>query len=66
MPFLDSSRNEILRGIAIPISMHVKGISLERFINDCTRDGNSSENFIPQGIEESRNGKFTFLGDRGR
>ena len=30
-----------------------------------TRDGNSSENFIPRGIEESRNGKFTFLGDRG-
>ena len=29
------------------------------------RDGNSSENFIPRGIEESRNGKFTFLGDRG-
>ena len=31
-----------------------------------SRDGNSSENFIPRGIEESRNGKFTFLGDRGR
>ena len=31
----------------------------------CTRDGNSSENFIPRGIEESRNDKFTFLGDRG-
>ena len=30
-----------------------------------TRDGNSSENFIPRGIEESRNNKFTFLGDRG-
>ena len=29
------------------------------------RDGNSSENFIPRGIEESRNDKFTFLGDRG-
>ena len=29
-------------------------------------DGNSSENFIPRGIEELRNGKFTFLGDRGR
>ena len=31
-----------------------------------TRDVNSSENFILRGIEESRNGKFTFLGDRGR
>ena len=31
-----------------------------------TSDGNSSENFIPRGIKESRNGKFTFLGDRGR
>ena len=30
------------------------------------RDGNSSENSIPRGIEESRNGKSTFLGDRGR
>ena len=30
-----------------------------------SRDGNSSENFIPWGIEESRNDKFTFLGDRG-
>ena len=30
------------------------------------RDGNSSKNFIPREIEESRNGKFTFLGDRGR
>ena len=30
-----------------------------------TRDGNSSENFIPRGIEESRNDKFIFLGDRG-
>ena len=30
-----------------------------------TRDGNSSENFIPRGIEESRNSKITFLGDRG-
>ena len=30
-----------------------------------TRDGNSSENFIPQGMEESRNDKFTFLRDRG-
>ena len=29
------------------------------------RDGNSSENFIPRGIEESRNSKITFLGDRG-
>ena len=29
------------------------------------RDGNSLENFIPRGIEESRNDKFTFLGDRG-
>ena len=29
------------------------------------RDGNSSENFIPRGIEESRNDKFAFLGDRG-
>ena len=29
------------------------------------RDGNSSENFIPRRIEESRNDKFTFLGDRG-
>ena len=29
------------------------------------RDGNSSENFIPRGIEESRNDKFTFLEDRG-
>ena len=38
-----------------------------KFINfECkTRDGNSSESFIPRGIEESRNGKFTFLGDRG-
>ena len=26
------------------------------------RDGNSSENFIPRGIEESRNDNFTFLG----
>jgi len=30
-----------------------------------SRDGNSSEIFIPRGIEESRNDKFTFLGDRG-
>ena len=30
------------------------------------RDGNSSENFTPRGIEESRNGNLTFLGDRGR
>ena len=29
------------------------------------RDGNSSENFIPRGIEESRNSKIAFLGDRG-
>ena len=29
------------------------------------RDGNSSEIFIPRGIEESRNDKFTFLGVRG-
>ena len=29
-------------------------------------DDNSSENLTPRGIEESRNGKFTFLGDRGR
>ena len=29
------------------------------------RDGNSWENFIPRGIEESRNGKLTFLGDQG-
>ena len=29
------------------------------------RDGNSSEIFIPRGIEESRNDKFTFLGDQG-
>ena len=30
------------------------------------RDGNSSENFTPRGIEESRNGNLTYLGDRGR
>ena len=29
------------------------------------RDGNSSEYFTPRGIEESRNGKITFLRDRG-
>ena len=29
------------------------------------RDGNSSKNFIPRGIEESRNSKIAFLGDRG-
>ena len=29
------------------------------------RDGNSSENFLPRGIQESRNDKFTFLGDQG-
>ena len=31
-----------------------------------TRDGNSSENFTPRGIEESRNGNLTFFEDRGR
>ena len=31
-----------------------------------TRDGNSSENFTPWGIEEARNGNLTFLGDPGR
>ena len=30
------------------------------------RDGNSSENFTPQEIGESKNGDLTFLGDRGR
>ena len=35
------------------------------FIAIPSRDGNSSENFIPRGVEESRNDKFTFLGDRG-
>ena len=30
-----------------------------------SRDGNSSEYFTPRGIEESRNGKITFLRDRG-
>ena len=30
------------------------------------RDGNSSEDFIPRGIEESRNCNLSFLGDRGR
>ena len=42
-------------------------LCLRKFINHSggARDGNSSENFIPRGIEESRNGKFTFLGDRG-
>ena len=29
------------------------------------RDGNSSDNFTPRGIEESRNGKITLLGVRG-
>ena len=30
------------------------------------RNGNSSENFTPRGIEESRNSNLPFLGDRGR
>ena len=30
------------------------------------RDGNSPVIFIPRGFEESGNGNFTFLGDRGR
>ena len=30
------------------------------------RDGNSSDNFTPRGIEESRNGNLTFFEDRGR
>ena len=34
-------------------------------INISIRDGNSLENFILPGIEESRNDKFTFLEDRG-
>ena len=33
---------------------------------DRIRDGNSSENFNPRGIEESRNGNLTFFEDRGR
>ena len=30
------------------------------------RDGNSSEDFIPRGIEESRNSNLSFLGHRGK
>ena len=31
-----------------------------------TRDGNSLEDFIPRGIEESRNSNLLFLWERGR
>ena len=36
------------------------------FTKNQTWHGNSSENFTPRGIEESRNGDLAFLGDRGR
>ena len=44
------------------------GLNKVLLIKSCVgvRDGNSSENFTPRGIEESRNGKIPFLGDRGR